>query len=380
MPRETPVYLDCAATTPMEPEVLEVVIKYMRDEYGNAGSRTHEFGARAKQAIERAREQVAAVVNAQPEEVIFTSGATESNNLAILGLRAEGLRTGRRHIVTTMIEHKSVLEPIAEMTREGFEVTLIRPEPGGSVDARKVRSACRDDTLLVSVMAVNNETGVVQPLDDIVRSLQSHDAYIHVDAAQAFGKCVAPLDDPRIDLLSVSGHKVFAPKGVGALVCKRRGTKYPPLSPLMFGGGQERQLRPGTLPVALIAGLGHAAQMAAHTFDLRNSQCSAHKQRAVTALAPLSYVDNADTSLAVPWIMNVSLPGIDSEAAMVTLKGIAAVSTGSACTSANYTLSHVLQAMNLPEDQINSTIRISWSHLTGSVDWHQITHRLQSLL
>lgn len=278
-----------------------------------------------------------------------------------------------------MIEHKSVLEPIEEMRRDGFEVTLVRPELNGAVNAETLRSACRDDTLLVTVMAVNNETGAMQPLNEIARLLQNHEAYLHVDAAQAFGRFVTSLSLPRIDLLSISGHKIFGPKGVGALLCRRRGRKLPPLAPLLFGGGQERRLRPGTLPVPLVAGLGHASLMAQQFHDSRNLTCASEKIRAMTALAPLSYQNNVDASLVVPWMMNISLPGIDAEAAIVALKGIAAVSTGSACTSAEYSFSHVLEAMKLPADRLSNSLRFSWSHLTGPIDWPQIVSSLQRL-
>lgn len=220
---QRPVYLDCNATTPVDPEVEREFLIYVRDEFGNAGSRTHEFGARAKQAVQKARDQVATVVKCQREEVIFTSGATESNNLAILGLREHGEKTGRRHIVSTAIEHKAVLEPLEHLARHGFEVTLVRPEATGAVLGSKVAAAVRPDTLLVSVMHVNNETGVIQPLAEIASGLEGHDAFLHVDAAQGFGKRIPDLQNPRIDLISLSGHKIYAPKGIGALVTRRRG-------------------------------------------------------------------------------------------------------------------------------------------------------------
>ena len=249
-------YLDCNATTPVEPRVRDLVIQYMETEFGNAGSRTHEFGARAKQASQKARDQVAVLVGAKPDEVVFTSGATEANNLALLGLAEYGRREGRRHIISTAIEHKSVLEPLERLGRGGFDVTLIAPEPGGWVLPEKVASALRPDTLLVSAMHVNNETGVVQPLTEIALGLARHPAFLHVDAAQGCGKELLALRDPRIDLISISGHKLYAPKGIGALVTRRRGFERIPLEPLMVGGGQERGLRPGTLPVHLAVGLG----------------------------------------------------------------------------------------------------------------------------
>ena len=202
-----PVYLDCNATTPLEPEVRDILLRYLTEEYGNEGSRTHEYGARAKQAVQKARDQVAAVVAAQRDEVIFTSGATESNNLAILGLRAAGAEQGRRHVITTAIEHKAVLEPCAVLEAEGFTVTRLPVTAGGWVDPEAVRAALQPDTWLVSIMQANNETGVRQPLSAITEALKDHPAWFHTDAAQGFGKDLDPLRHPRIDLISLSGHK-----------------------------------------------------------------------------------------------------------------------------------------------------------------------------
>ena len=202
------------------------------------------------------------MVAAKPDEVIFTSGATESDNLAILGLAAHGEATGKRHIISTQIEHKAVLEPLEVLATRGSRSSCFRPNGAAGSPPKSVAAALRPDTLLVSVMAVNNETGVIQPIDEIAAALADHDAFFHVDGAQAYGKLIAPLRNPRIDLLAFSGHKIGAPKGIGALVTRRRGYKRPPLTPLMYGGGQERGLRPGTLPVALIAGLGLASSIA----------------------------------------------------------------------------------------------------------------------
>lgn len=373
------VYLDCNATAPIEPEVAKLVMRFMTEEYGNAGSRTHDFGQRAKQATEHARGQVSTVVAAQPDEVIFTSGATESNNLAILGLAQHGIETGRRHIVSTMIEHKAVLEPLEVLAERGFEVTLVKPTSGGWVLAQDVRDAVRDDTLLVSVMQVNNETGVIQPLDEIAELLSEHPAYYHVDAAQGFGKETQALRSPRIDLISISGHKIYAPKGVGALVARRRGYKRPPLKPLMFGGGQERGLRPGTLPVPLIAGLGLAAELAEKSVVARVAKCLQTRSEALEALASLGPIFNGDPERTLPHVLNISMTGLDSEAIMLALKDIAAISNGSACTSHSYEPSHVLKAMDLPHDAIQGAIRISWCHLTEDFDWRDVSFRIRRL-
>ena len=259
---DRPVYLDCAATTPIDPRVRDVVLHYMDVEFGNAGSRTHIFGQEAAKGVQTAREQVAAVADARPEEVIFTSGATEANNLAILGLAEYGEKEGKRHIISTQIEHKAVLEPLQRLADRGFQVDLVAPSPDGYVSAEEIEKRLRSDTLLVSVMHVNNETGVIQPINDIAHLLNGHSAIFHVDAAQGFGKDIERLQNQRIDLLSASAHKLYAPKGIGALIARNHNSVRRKLSPLFVGGGQERGLRPGTLPVHLIAGFGSACELA----------------------------------------------------------------------------------------------------------------------
>lgn len=375
----SPAYLDCNATTPIEPEVLEIVVRYMRDLYGNAGSRTHEYGVAAKRAVERARDQVAQVVAAQPDEVVFTSGGTESNNLALLGLAVFGERSNRRHILSTKIEHKAVLEPLEHLASRGFEVELLDPTPGGWVEAEAVQAALRPDTLLVSVMQVNNETGVRQPIGEIAALIADHPAFFHVDAAQGFGKELQPLRNPRVNLISVSGHKIYGPKGIGALVARRRGFDRLPLSPLMFGGGQERNLRPGTVAVPLIAGLGAAANLCVQDHELRKARCLAIRDEMLAAFAPLSPTFNGDPSRMLYNTLNLTFGDLDSEAVMLALKGVAALSNGSACTSHDYRPSHVLQAMALPEATISGALRLSWCHLTTPVNWTLITRRLDHL-
>jgi len=374
------IYLDCNATTPMEPKVREAVWKYMTEEWGNAGSRTHEFGARAKQAVQKARDQVAEVVACSREEVIFTSGATESNNLAILGLKAYGEQEGKRHLVSTQIEHKAVLEPLAVLEKSGFEVTLVPPTTGGWVEPTDILNAVRDDTLLVSVMHVNNETGVIQPITEIAEQLAAHPAYFHVDAAQGFGKEIPTLRHPRLDLISASSHKIYGPKGVGALIMRRRDYQKPPLTPLMYGGGQERGLRPGTLPVPLIVGFGLAAELASKHAKERAETCLHFKQNALGFLANLKPVIHGELTRSLPHAINLSIPWLDSEAAMLALKGLVAISNGAACTSSSYTSSHVLKAMGLSADDIQGALRFSWSHMTEPVDWVTVVDRLNQIL
>lgn len=357
----------------------EVLLHHLTEEFGNEGSRTHEYGARAKQAVQKARDQIAAVVNAKRDEVIFSSGATESNNLAILGLKQAGLQQNKRHIITTAIEHKAVLEPCAALERDGFEVTYLPVTSAGIVEPDRMLAALRPDTLLVSVMQANNETGIKQPLDAITQLLNGHPAYFHTDAAQGFGKDLAMLRNPRIDLISVSGHKAYAPKGIGALIMRRRGYERPPLSPLIFGGGQERGLRPGTLPVALVAALGAAAEIAVRDHSKRQKACSQFKKLVMAALAPLNPRFTGDQSLVMDHVLNLAFPGLDSEALIVALKDLIAISNGSACTSKSYTPSHVLKAMGMSDDEANQCVRITWCHMTPEVAWDAVAERISAM-
>jgi cysteine desulfurase len=357
------LYLDCNATTPIEPRVLQAMIDCYQQNYGNAGS-PHEHGQRAKQAVHAARDKIASVVAARRHEVIFTSGATESNNLALLGLAAHGERTGKRHLVSTQIEHSAVLEPLAVLRRRGFEVTFVKPRPSGAVATEEVLAAVRPETLLVSVMHVNNEMGVCQPIAEIAERLTEAECLLHVDAAQGFGKQSEPLRHPRIDLISVSGHKIHGPQGVGALVARRRPAELPPLSPLQFGGGQELSLRPGTLPVPLIVGFGLAAELAESESAVRAAANMRLKEQLLAKLAVLSPRVHGAAELALPHVLNVSFPGFDADQVIQALWDVAAISDGSACTSVCATASHVLAAMEVPPPALDGAVRISWSHLT----------------
>jgi cysteine desulfurase len=373
----TPVYLDCAATTPIDPRVRDVVLRYLDEEFGNAGSRTHDFGHRARRAVERARDQVAAVVEARRGEVIFTSGATESNNLALLGLAEHGGATGRRHVVSTAIEHHAVLGPLAELQRRGFAVTLVAPRSDGAVEPEAVRAALRADTLLVSIMHANNETGALQPVAEIAEALADTPAFFHVDAAQGFGKDLETLRHPRIDLISASAHKIHGPKGVGALILRRRGEKRPPLAPLLHGGGQELGLRPGTLPVALVAGLGEAAELALAEAAQRAAVCRELRQRILEGLAPVRPEINGHPQRTLPHILNLSFPGWDSQEVIDAWQDLAAISDGAACTTQARTCSHVLSAMALSSSRRDGAVRLSWSHLTPAPDLSSMLAALQ---
>ncbi|MFA9196150.1 MAG: cysteine desulfurase DndA [Aliarcobacter sp.] len=372
-----PVYLDCNATTPLEPAVGALIRRYFEEEYGNEGSRTHGYGARAKEAVEKAREQIAELLAAKPDEVIFTSGATESNNLAILGLANWGRRHGKTHIISTHLEHKAVLEPIDVLAKDGFEVDLVAPERSGRVDAAKIVALLRPTTLLVSLMHANNETGVIQPIDEVAKALAHHPAYFHVDAAQTFGKLIEPLRNHRIDLLSASGHKIYGPKGVGLLLVRHRGKQKVPLAPLVYGGGQEHGLRPGTLPVPLIAGLGLAAEIGAKDHEAREAKCRAFRERFLRAIEPLHPMIHGEEGQVLAHTVNLSFPGISAEEGMVKIRDLVAVSNGSACTSSSYQPSHVLKAMRLAKDEIIGAMRFSWCHLTPDPDWAAVVAKLR---
>lgn len=375
----SPVYLDCCATTPVDPEVGETFRHYLEEEFGNEGSRTHLFGAQAKRAVQVAREQIARLVACRAEEIVFTSGATESNNLAILGLAEFGERSRKRHIITTSLEHKAVLEPLEEMERRGFDITRIQADSSGRISPNAVARALREDTFLVSMMQVNNETGIRQPVHEVAEVLGAHPAYFHTDAAQGFGKDLVALKNPRIDLTSVSGHKLFAPKGIGALAIRRRGISPIPLRPLMFGGGQQKGIRPGTLPVALIASLGKAAELAARDHVARERKCADVRRAALEAFAPLKPRYTGDQAFCLQHVVNLAFPGLDSEALIVATKDLVAISNGSACTSTSYAPSHVLKAMGMADNEANECVRLSWCHLTPEVDWTGLAGRIATL-
>ena len=374
-----PIYLDNNATTPVDERVADVAHHYSLKEYGNAGSRTHSWGMEAAKVTQEGRRQISQSIASKPEDIIFTSGATEANNLAILGIAEHAVATGRTHIITTAIEHKAVLEPCEVLEKRGFEITVLPVGDNGWPAPSVLEAALRPETVLISTMHANNETGVELPLDKYAEVLQGHEAWWHVDAAQTYGKRNETLRNSRIDMISISGHKVFAPKGIGALVHRRRGYQRAPLMPLMFGGGQERGLRPGTLPVALIAALGLAAELADKEADKRRSACEQFRQQVLGFLDGLGALVNGDLENMLPHVINASIRGVDAEAAIVMTKDLVAISNGSACTSESYEPSHVLTAMGLEQDRIAGALRISWNHMTEVPDWSALASRLESL-
>ena len=379
---DRPIYLDCAATTPIDPRVRDIVLHYMEVEFGNSGSRTHIYGQEAAKGVKKAREQVAAVVDARTEEVVFTSGATEANNLAILGLMEYGRKTGRRHILSTQIEHKAVLEPLHHMVKSGFDVELIPPLETGAIDPEEVAQRLRSDTLLVSVMHVNNETGAIQPINELCEALKTRDALFHVDAAQGFGKEIDTLRNHRIDLLSVSSHKIHGPKGIGCLVSRTARKARRRLSPLILGGGQESGLRAGTAPTPLICGFGKAATLAYEENQSRILKWEEIETQLLSAFNALPVWIHCKTGPRLKNTLCVTFDDVDSEAIILSLRDIVSLSTGSACTSESFQESHVLRAMYKISDaaEIPSAVRFSWSHMTPNIPTQRIIDRVKSLL
>ncbi len=354
------VYLDYCASAPLDSRVLELMVHIYRDMPGNADSRTHLFGAKAREIVVKSRNTLAEVLQVDPSEILFTSGATESDNAAILGLRDFGEESHRKHIITTAIEHKAVLEPARFLQRAGFEVDFVRPDEDGRVDPGQILSRVRKDTLLVSVMHVNNETGIIQPVQEIGEELWKKRVLFHVDAAQSFGKLNSELRTLKYDLLSVSGHKIHGPQGVGLLVTRRRNYRRPPITPLLRGGQQEYGFRPGTSPVALIAGLAEAARLMDQEYPLLRERLLQTKKNLLAMLGRYGARANGNQDFALPCVLNVSVPGMDAEAFFAAQKENYAVSSGSACNSGSYAPSYVLEAMGLDALRISEALRVSW--------------------
>ncbi|AHF06057.1 cysteine desulfurase family protein [Desulfitobacterium metallireducens] len=356
------LYLDYNASTPVDVRVLDTMTNAYKCFYGNPDSRTHDYGTNAHKQVEKAREQVASLLGIAKNEVIFTSGATESDNLAVLGLAEHGINTNKKHIITTAIEHKAILKPFKILKEQGFEVDFISPDESGRIDAQELLSKVRSDTLLVSVMHANNETGIIQPVQEIGQALCDTETYFHIDAAQSCGKLVDELKLLKYDLLSLTAHKMYGPQGIGALVLRTKKYKKPPIKPIMFGGDHESGLRPGTLPVALILGLGKACEIAEQEKAMNLEVYRTTKKQIMDAITSsgVEFEINGDPQHSMPNTLNISFLGVDSEALMLATKQYCSISNGSACTSHDYSHSHVLTAMGLSDECIESAIRISW--------------------
>ena len=360
-----PIYLDYAATTPVDPRVAEKMIPYLTELFGNQASRSHAYGWRAEAAVETARAQVAELVGADPKEIIWTSGATESDNLAIKGA-ARFYRQKGNHLITLATEHKAVLDPMRELEREGFKVSYLNPEANGLVDLAAFQAAITPETIVVSIMLVNNEIGVIQDIAALGTICRERGILFHVDAAQATGKVPIDLKALPVDLMSFSAHKIYGPQGIGALYVRRRPRVH--LEPLIHGGGHERGLRSGTLPTHQIVGMGEAYRLAGESMGSENERIRALRDRFLAGIADMEEVYlNGDLEARVPHNLNVSFNFVEGESLMMAVKELA-VSSGSACTSASLEPSHVLRALGRSDELAHSSLRITLGRYTTAQD------------
>ena len=355
------VYLDYNASAPVDPRVLDRMVEVYRMHYGNADSRTHIFGTGAKEIVAESRKTIADILKVDSTDIIFTSGSTESNNMAIVGLLEYALETGRNHFITTAIEHKSVLEAMKYLQSRGCQVDFVYPDESGRVKASQILERVSEKTLLVSMMHVNSETGIIQPVEEVGEALAGTKTYFHIDATQGFGKLNDTLRNTKYTMLSITAHKLGGPQGIGALILRRDKTyRRPPVKPILFGGQQERGFRPGTTPVALAAGFGLAAKLCDEEAAAHMRKCGEIKEAFLAAIASLHYVINGDPQYCIPTTINISFPGVDAEGYFVALKEEYAFSNGSACNSGSHAPSYVLKAMGLDEKRVSEAIRISW--------------------
>ncbi len=360
-----PIYMDYSATTPIDPRVADKMIPYLREQFGNPASRSHMYGWTAEKAVEEAREQVAALVNADSREIIWTSGATEGNNLAIKGA-AHFYKTKGKHIITVKTEHKAVLDTVRELERQGFEATYLQPQDNGLITVEQLAAAIRPDTILVSVMWVNNEIGVIQPIDEIGELCRSKGIIFHSDAAQATGKTPIDLEKTKVDLVTFTAHKSYGPKGVGALYVRRKPRVR--LEAQMHGGGHERGLRSGTLATHQIVGMGEAFRLAKEEMDVEMARIIKLRDRLAKGLQEMEEVYvNGDMEHRVPHNLNVSFNYVEGESLIMAIKDIA-VSSGSACTSASLEPSYVLRALGRSDELAHSSIRFTFGRFTTEED------------
>ena len=373
------IYLDYNASAPIDERVLERMIEVYRSHYGNADSRTHIFGADAKEIVSASRKTIAEILAVDSTDVFFTSGSTESNNMAILGLLDYALESGRNHFITTSIEHKSVLEAMKHLQEKGCDVDFVSPDASGRIKPEQILSLVTDRTLLVSMMHVNSETGVIQPIEEVGAALAGTKTYFHIDATQGFGKLNDSLRNAKYNMLSITAHKISGPQGVGALIMRRDRTyRRPPVKQLMYGGQQERGYRPGTTPVALVAGFALAAELSDKVSGLHMESCRAIKQSFLEAVQGLDYTLNGDQEHCLPTTVNISFHGVDAEGIFLAVKNDYAFSNGSACNSGSHAPSYVLTAMGLDEARVNEAIRISWNHDT-KVDFSVLVNYIKSM-
>ena len=367
------IYLDNNASSPIDERVLAVMVDTYLNSYGNADSRTHNHGEQARITVEYARKQVASLLGINSSEVFFTSGSTESNNIAIQGLEEYALETNKKHIITSAVEHKSVLETVKMMKKKGFEIELVKPDLSGQVNVQEILDKVRDDTLLVSIMHVNNETGIIQPVAELGSELEKRNVLFHVDATQSCGKLVDEIRNLKYNMLSFSAHKLKGPQGVGVLVLKKKRYKLPPVKNIMYGGQQEHGIRPGTIPVALVAGCGKACEIAEIEYKENSHKLRKLKSTLEELLndSGLDYHYNGDPNYCVDSSANICFKGVMSEALMLSCKQYCSVSNGSACTSKSYSPSYVLEAMGIPIEDIESSVRISWGPETDEIEFRE---------
>jgi len=361
-PEMKPLYLDAQATTPMDPRVLDAMLPYQVSYYGNPHSRTHQYGWESEKAMEVAREQVAGLVGADPKEIIWTSGATESNNIAVKGV-GRFYKGKKKHVVTTQTEHKCVLDSCRILESEGIDVTYLPVLPSGLIDLEQFEAALRPDTSLVSVMMVNNEIGVIQPVEEIGKICRARKIFFHTDAAQAVGKIPVDVNSMNIDLMSISGHKIYGPKGVGALYVRRRPRVR--VEPIQNGGGQERGLRSGTVPTPLVVGLGAACELANREMEYDHQHVQRLSDMLVQGLtSQLQNVVRNGGENVYPGCVNLSFHCVEGESMLMAMKDVA-LSSGSACTSASLEPSYVLRALGAEEDMAHSSIRFGIGRFTS---------------
>jgi len=360
-----PIYLDYSATTPIDPRVAEKMIPYITEHFGNPASRSHSFGWTAEKAVEEAREEVAKLVNADPREIVWTSGATESNNLAIKGA-SHFYSTKGKHILTIATEHKAVIDAVRELEREGYTATYLEPEPNGLVDLEKFKKAIRPDTVLASVMFVNNEIGVIQDIEALGNICREEKVIFHVDAAQATGKVDIDLEKLPVDLMSFSAHKTYGPKGIGALYVRRKPRIR--IEAQMHGGGHERGMRSGTLATHQIVGMGEAFRIARLEMKSENKRIRTLRDKLLQGLQSIEEVYvNGDLKHRIPHNLNISFNYVEGESLIMAVKDIA-VSSGSACTSASLEPSYVLRALGRSDELAHSSIRFSIGRFTTEAD------------
>ncbi|ACD16974.1 IscS subfamily cysteine desulfurase [Paraburkholderia phytofirmans] len=370
-----PIYMDYSATTPIDPRVVDKMIPYLREQFGNPASRSHSYGWAAERAVEEARENVAALVNADPREIIWTSGATESDNLAIKGA-AHFYKSKGKHIITVKTEHKAVLDTCRELEREGFEVTYLDVKDDGLIDLEKFKVALRPDTILVSVMSVNNEIGVIQDIEAIGEITREKGIIFHVDAAQATGKIAIDLQKLKVDLMSFSAHKTYGPKGIGALYVRRKPRIR--IEAQMHGGGHERGMRSGTLATHQIVGMGEAFRIAREEMATENERVRMLRDRLLRGLSEMEEVYvNGDMEKRVPHNLNISFNFVEGESLIMAVKDVA-VSSGSACTSASLEPSYVLRALGRNDELAHSSIRFTVGRFTTEQDVDYVINLLKT--